>query len=471
MLIRAEDIGYEKVERPLCTEHLRPVDLTDATMAERCQKVKEKMEEEQLDLIAVYADREHGANFSYLTGFEPRFEEAMLIVHRDGTAFLLLGNESMKMEQYSRIKAKAIHTPYFSLPNQPMEGERDLKEVLEQAGITSGKKVGLAGWKMFTSRTEDNEQLFDVPYFIVQKIKEAIGTEGLVRNRTDLFISPAYGVRIRMNANEIAHYEFRATLASDCILKTLERVEPGISEMELATSLQKYGQPVSVQTICASGERFTNAVIEPRAKKMAPGEAFSSTVGYKGGLTSRSGYIAASEADLPEEQRDYLDRAAKPYYAAAVTWYSTIRVGLTGGELSDAVKTVFPQETYGWMLNPGHLTATEEWMSSPVSEGSDAPLQSGMMLQMDIVMGVKGYAGANAEDGIALADRKLRKEIEEQYPDMWERMQRRRSYMTEELGIYLSEDVLPLSDSEGYFRPFLLNREKALKVIKRSEQK
>ena len=467
MLIRAENIGYEKVKKPTYKFNPHPVDLTDATMAERCQKVLKKLEEEQLDLMAIYADREHGANFSYLTGFEPRFEEAMLVVHRDGTAFLLLGNESMKMEKYSRIKAKAIHTPYFSLPNQPMEGERDLKEVLEQTGVTSGKKVGVVGWKMFTSRTEDNTQLFDVPYFIVQKLKEAVGSEGKVSNRADLFISPEYGVRIRMNANEIAHYEFRAMLASDCVLETMEQIEPGISEMELANSLQKYGQPISVQTICAAGERFTNAVVEPRAKKLALGEAFSSTVGYKGGLTSRSGYVAAEKEELPEGQKDYLDRAAKPYYAATATWYSTIRIGLTGGELYDAVKTVFPRETYGWMLNPGHLTATEEWMSSPISEGSKIPFQSGMLLQMDIVMGVKGYAGANAEDGIALADQALRKELEEQYPDVWKRMQRRRTYMIKELGMELSEEVLPLSDSEGYFRPYLLNREKALKVIRK----
>ena len=87
-------------------------------------------------------------------------------------------------------------------------------------------------------------------------------------------------------------------------------------------------------------------------------------------------------------------------------------------------------------------------MSSPISEGSKIPFQSGMLLQMDIVMGVKGYAGANAEDGIALADQALRKELEEQYPDVWERMQRRRTYMIEELGMELSEEVLPLSDSE-----------------------
>jgi hypothetical protein len=31
----------------------------------------------------VYADREHFANMAYLTGFDPRFEEALLILTQD----------------------------------------------------------------------------------------------------------------------------------------------------------------------------------------------------------------------------------------------------------------------------------------------------------------------------------------------------------------------------------------------------
>lgn len=47
-----------------------------------------------------------------------------------------------------------------------------------------------------------------------------------------------------------------------------------------------------------------------------------------------------------------------------------------------------------------------------------------MMFQMDIIVSVPGYAGANAEDGILLADEELRKQIAVQYPDMWGRMQK-----------------------------------------------
>jgi hypothetical protein len=35
-----------------------------------------KAQEQGIDVFFVYADREHSANLSYLTGYDPRFEEA-----------------------------------------------------------------------------------------------------------------------------------------------------------------------------------------------------------------------------------------------------------------------------------------------------------------------------------------------------------------------------------------------------------
>ena len=59
----------------------------------------------KLDFLFIYADREHGGNFGYLTGFEPRFEEAVLVLHGNGQAYFLLGNENLKMAQYARISS------------------------------------------------------------------------------------------------------------------------------------------------------------------------------------------------------------------------------------------------------------------------------------------------------------------------------------------------------------------------------
>src|SRR5436190_13917665 len=41
----------------------------------------------------IYGDREHCANLLSLTGFDPRFEEALLIVRPGETPLLLVGNE------------------------------------------------------------------------------------------------------------------------------------------------------------------------------------------------------------------------------------------------------------------------------------------------------------------------------------------------------------------------------------------
>ena len=77
------NIIYSKVKPPGRQHGYFPVDLTEETMEEHFRKVMEKMREQDLDALVIYGDREHGANFAYLTGFEPRFEEALLILHRE----------------------------------------------------------------------------------------------------------------------------------------------------------------------------------------------------------------------------------------------------------------------------------------------------------------------------------------------------------------------------------------------------
>ena len=135
---------------------------------------------------------------------------------------------------------------------------------------------------------------------------------------------------------------------------------------------------------------------------------------------------------------------------------------MPGGELYDLVERVLPKAQYGWRLNPGHLSADEEWMSSPVYSGSVETLKSGMVMQIDIIPSVPGYTGTSAEESIALADAALRQQIAQAYPALWARIEARRAYIRETLNIALSDDVLPLSNAVGYLRPFMLAKDKAL---------
>lgn len=463
MQLSIDQVRYDVVEPPQARRPAAPVDLTAATMALRKERVLAAMRDAHLDCLCLYADREHGANFGYLTGFEPRFEEALLVLHQNGNAWLVLGNESVRMGAHSLLAANTLHTPLFSLPNQPMHGEAPLHAVLQNAGIAQGSTVGVVGWKLFSSALTDNTALFDVPHFVLEALRTAVGADGKLVNATGLFIHPAYGVRRKVNANEIAHFEFGAALAACCVYETLTQLEPGKNELELAQHLAAYGQPATVQTICATGERFTNAVVAPRSKSVCLGDRFAVTMGLRGGLTNRCAFVAADETDLPTGERDYLERVAKPYFTAAANWYANIKPGETAGALYALIEAVAPQSRYGWHLNPGHFTASEEWMSSPLLPGSEIVFESGMMLQMDIIFSVPGYGGCNAEDGIALADEALRAQLAAEYPDTWRRMTERRAYLENVLHIPLDACVLPLSDLCGYVRPLLLRKDCAFR--------
>ena len=117
-------------------------------------------------------------------------------------------------------------------------------------------------------------------------------------------------------------------------------------------------------------------------------------------------------------------------------------------------------------LNPGHLIHLDEWVSSPIYCGSTQQLCSGMALQVDIIPTTKTpYFTTNIEDGIALADASLREEFERMYPDAWARIQRRRAFMRDALGIRLKPEVLPFSNIPAYLPPFWLSPGKAMRAL------
>lgn len=452
-----KNIKLRKVEIPE-EENLNPVLISDETIKARINKIIDRMKLNNMDAIVIYADVEHGANFEYLTGFIPRFEEALLVLHITGDAYLLLGNEVLSMAKHSRIAAKAIHVSYFSLPDQPLNQTHDIMNGFKEAMIKENMNIGLVGWKGFYNQSQG---LYDIPHYIV----DALSKKNVnLCNATGLFISPLNGARTINSINEIEHYEYGQCLASNGIRRVLNDIEIGKREIELATLLESQGQRNNVVTICSSGERFYKANLYPSSKKIAMGERISITVGYKGGLASRAAYIANTAEDLPHEIKNYEEDLAKPYFYAICTWLEKIHVGIEGKEVYNLVEEVLPKENYHWSLNPGHLSSDEEWLSSPIYKDSDIKIKSGMIFQIDIIPSITGYAGCSCENGILLADHKLQEEIKQQAPQMWERFMKRRNYIEHILHIPLHGDVMPLSNLVAFYRPFLLNKDVAYTV-------
>lgn len=453
------------IPQPDCWRDVPSVTLSDATLHRRKARVLERMAQLSLDTLVIYADKEHGANFEYLTGFIPRFEEALLVLHQDGEAVLVLGNENLKLAPHARLENRVVHAPWFSLPNQPMTNTTSWPETLCLVGLENKKRIGIAGWKLFTSAHDDNSQLFDLPSFILDSLRSVMAPDAVLYNATGIFISPACGARITNNANELAHYEYGANLASTAILTALNAIEPGKTEKQIGALLAADGQASNVIMIAATGDRFASAGLYPGDKLIQRGDKFSLTTGYKGGLSSRAAYVVSGAQELVPAVADYLDVVAIPYYRAVVGWLEAMRVGVTGGEIYQLIDTLLPKNEHHWHLNPGHLVADEEWMCSPIQPGSATPLASGMVLQIDIIPSRAGYAGASIEDTVALADGALREELARDYPQVWQRIVARRAYIQRHLGIRLAEDVLPFSNTVGYLRPWLLDKALALRCV------
>lgn len=452
-------VNYKLIEQPKLDCTNKPVLLSDETMEERYNKVMNRMKIEGIDSLVIYADLEHGGNFEYLTGFLPRFEEALLVLNQCGDHYMLMGNENLNKVAAARICATAIHVPHFSLPNQPMDVNEPLIELIKKAKIQSNSCVGIVGWKNFTSKIEDNQQIFDVPSYIVEAIKKIVDG-GSVFNATFIFIGDK-GVRCVNNVNEIEHYEFGAALASDSILRAMNMIELGVSEMEMGEILNSFGQRNSVVTIASAGPRFIKANIYPTNKRIELNDSISLTVGYKGGLSSRAGYAVHSSDELGNKS-DYLDVLVKPYYNAIACWLESVCCGLIGDKVYQLIESVLPKSKFNWSLCPGHLVADEEWMSSPIYSGSEEVLESGMLFQIDIIPSQKGYAGTSCESTVLIADKSLREKIKQESPELWDRIKERREYIKNVLGININEDILPMCSTVGYLRPLLLDKNKAM---------
>jgi hypothetical protein len=97
------------------------------------------------DRIVVYADREHSANVAYLSGFDPRFEEAVLIVGGDEQPAILVGNECWGMAGAAPLPMRRHLFQDLSLPSQPRDRSRPLAEILAGEGIEPGSRVGVVG--------------------------------------------------------------------------------------------------------------------------------------------------------------------------------------------------------------------------------------------------------------------------------------------------------------------------------------
>ncbi len=417
----------------------------------RLAAVRAAMAARGLEGLVIWGDREHAANLHWLTGFDPRFEEALLVV-TPSAALLMAGNECLPYTRVSPlVQAGEIATELcssFSLMSQPRPGRR-LAAILGDA-VPRGR-VGAAGWKWFEpGEVEDPAAALDLPAFVADPLRRIARLE----NATDLLMHPGHGLRARVDAAGIARLEFANHMAASALRRMVFAFHEGMSDFAAVQAAGLGGLPLGAHVTFATGDRAAQGLSGPTGQVLRAGCPASFNICHWRANICRAGWLARDPAGVPA---GHLEDFVFPYVRAMSGWCGLMRPGVSGGEVWAAMQAALPFARFGVFLNPGHLIGVEEWLSSPIAEGSALPLASGMAMQMDVIPWNETHASTRMEDGYVIADAGLRGDLATRFPAVAARCEARRTFMREVVGMQVPETLLPLADTCGILAPFLLD--------------
>ncbi|MFZ5709941.1 MAG: M24 family metallopeptidase [Pseudomonadota bacterium] len=436
-----------------------PAPVSESRMRHRLFALRDAVRAADLDCLVIYGDREHAANIHWATGFDPRFEEALLILPSEGRPVLAAGNECLPYTRLAPLVAAGeidvAHCPGLSLISQPRDVGERIDAVLRRH-VPAGARVGTAGWKYWEpGEVDDPAHAVEIPALLADVLRgRARG--GVVRNATDLLMHPGYGLRSVVAADDIARLEFANAMAARAVRRILSSLRVGMTDFEAVEAGRVGGLPLGCHVTFATGAMAAQGLSGPSGQRIALGNPLSFNICHWGANVCRSGWLARDEADLPSAARGYVASFAGPYVEAMSLWLSMMRPGVSGGDVWAAMASALPRGIFGVTLNPGHLIGLDEWISSPIFEGSTLPLRSGMAMQCDIIPAHPVFGSVRMEDGYVIAGPALRADLHDRFPDVAGRCAARRSFMRERLGFDVPECLLPLADTCGIVPPFLL---------------
>jgi hypothetical protein len=435
--------------------HARP-EIPDSTYAARADAAYAGA---ACDWLVVYADREHLANMAFLTGFEPRFEEALLILGKGGRRVLVTGNESASYAVLAGLPGiEIVLCQSLSLLGQPREAAPNLEDVLAGIGMGRGDTIGLAGWK-YLAPDEWRGRLatFQVPAFIVDTLRTVASDPAAVTDATAVFMHPENGLRAVVDVHEIAALEWGAARASAAVWRIVQGACEGDDEFRATSRMNYAGEPLSCHVMFASASPGSPVIglRSPNGRRLARGDGVTTAVGYWGGLSCRAGLFT-------DHDDAFLD-TAKAYFRGLVEWYDVADIGVAGGEIFAGVTEALEEHGLEQALNPGHLTGHDEWVHTPVRPGSIETLRSGMPFQVDIIpVPMRDNWALNLEDSVIFADATLRAELARLYPAVHGRIEARRAFVRDVVGVALKPSMLPLSHVPLALPPFWLASDKIL---------
>src|SRR5262249_40930431 len=319
-MVRLEHVGVP----PVLVPEMQPP-LPGAEYEQRLGDLAARVD---ADAIVGYADREHFANLSFFCGFDPRFEEALLIVMRDRRS-LVVANEGLSLTTLLPIELEVLHCPSLGLMGQERSQGLRLVDALREAGVGAGKRVAIVGWKYLEPGEWSSPTVpIAAPAFVVDAVRDLIES-GVLLDATEAVMNPRDGLRSVSSADQIAVFEWAAARASRAVISIVQAAQPGMSERAAVTAMNYAGDPLSAHVMFASGPEVAIGLRSPTDRRLEFGDAATTAVGFWGGLCCRAGLIDEAHSTLHGHAADYLERLAIPYWRAIASWYEAVVLGTT----------------------------------------------------------------------------------------------------------------------------------------------
>ena len=234
----------------------------------RYDRLVDQLSVQGLDAEIIYADREHAANLAWLSGFDPRFEEALLIIVPGRQPTLLTGPENQGAAAIAPLDMDIVLYPPMGLMGQNRINTPPLRDLLIEAGIQSRFRIGACGWKYFGElETPEFKTWLEIPSFIADTLRSLVESSEYVLNAGAIFMNPDTGLRSTNSIDELARYEFAACHTSEAVKRVICTARPGMREFDAAQALQNIGMPLSCHTMMSSGDRAWKGCSVHRPKR------------------------------------------------------------------------------------------------------------------------------------------------------------------------------------------------------------
>ena len=432
-----------------------PVALSPNVYLDRLVHLRQRIIDLNLDYVVIYGDREHFANIEYFTRYDCRFEEALFVFGADGSRSIVVGNEGEALCGYIPYEIQVIRYRDFSLQGQPREGSPLITEVFTLLGIQAGMRIGLAGYKYYADKS-----WFDVPEYLVRTLRETIGYENLI-NFTEELTGLPYGLRMTIqNPEEIAVINYQIAKVANVMRRLLKAAKPGMTEEELSCYGRIDFAPQQTHSMINFGAESISIGIKSPSPfvRLVYGGPMSIAYSQRGSLMCRAAFAADSLQTVAPELRDCLETHITPYWSAVALWYEKLGIGCVGGELYDQIHNIIGRPSFGFNLNPGHYIGGDEWVNTEFLHGSKIAVHNGSHIQCDIIAASSNpVLNAICEDTVVVADSGLQAELKAAYPELFQKIEMRRTFMQESLGIDIHPDILPMNEMNAVMFPFMMN--------------